>query len=224
MQEKQKNIYRPKIIRGTVKDTGWPIDGHTLHFSLWDYDNHNSWHLHGWDDTDDEAVMLTIWQTENAAGLCQHDTLEDFTEEWKAGKWEPQGTFCLELDKVEAVETVQEEIKNDTRDRLRELGVDLTPRKYSDRGGILCLPLDKNLNGDIQRKHPDWEAISCPNCGQKCWKMPQADKLREAQGVTLLCTECAIRAGFISSYPTGAPKPGGNRKERRRRERENRRK
>lgn len=37
--------YKPKIIKGTVKGTGWPIDGHTIHFSLWDYDNHESWHL-----------------------------------------------------------------------------------------------------------------------------------------------------------------------------------
>lgn len=29
--------YRPKIIKGTVKGTGWPIDGHTLYFSQWDY-------------------------------------------------------------------------------------------------------------------------------------------------------------------------------------------
>ena len=45
--------YKPKIIKGTVKGTGWPIDGHTLHFSQWDYDNYDSWHLFGWDDADD---------------------------------------------------------------------------------------------------------------------------------------------------------------------------
>lgn len=36
--------YRPKIIKGTVKGTGWPIDGHTLYFSQWDYLN-NVLHL-----------------------------------------------------------------------------------------------------------------------------------------------------------------------------------
>ena len=45
-----------------------------------------------------------------------------------------------------------------------------------------------NLNGDVQAKHPDWVPVSCPNCGRKCWKMPEADKLKEAQGVELLCT------------------------------------
>ena len=214
--------YKPKIIKGTVKGTGWPIDGRTLHFSLWDYDNYDSWHLFGWDDADDEAVMLTVWQTENEAGLSLDDTLEDFTKRWKAKEWEPQGTFCLELDQVEVVEVVQEEVKNDTRDQLRAKGFDLTPRKYSDKGGILCLPLDKNLNGDVQAKHPDWMPISCPNCGRKCWKMPEADKLQEAQGVFLLCTECAVKAGFMSPYQNNQTKPGGNRAQRRRANREQR--
>lgn len=213
--------YKPKIIKGTVKGTGWPIDGHTIHFSLWDYDNHESWHLFGWDDADDEAVMLTIWQTENEAGLNLDDTLEDFAKRWKAKEWEPQGVFCLDLDKVEVVEVVQEEVKNDTREKLREKGFDLTPRKYTDKGGILCLPLDKNLNGDVQAKHPDWVPIACPNCGRKCWKMPEADKLQAAQGVSLLCTECAVKAGFLSPYqPNNAPHPEGNRAQRRRAKRE----
>ena len=214
--------YKPEIIKGTVKGTGWPIDGHTLHVSRWDYDNRESWHLYGWDDADDEAVMLTIWQTENEAGLSLDDTLEDFTKRWKAKEWEPQGVFCLELDKVEVVEVLQKEVKNDTREKLRARGFDLTPRKYTDKGGILCLPLDKNLNGDTQAAHPDWTPIACPNCGRKCWKMPEADKLQEAQGVSLLCTECAVKAGFLSQYQNNQRKPGGNRAQRRRAKRERR--
>ena len=138
--------YKPKIIKGTIKGTGWPIDGHTLHFSLWDYDNYDSWHLYGWDDADDEAVMLTIWKTENEAGLSLDDTLEDFTKRWKAKKWEPQGAFCLDLDKVEVVEVVQEEVKNDTREKLRAQGFDLAPRKYTDKGAFGKMFLQKNLD------------------------------------------------------------------------------
>ena len=212
--------YKPKIIKGTVKGTGWPIDGRTLHFSQWDYDNYDSWHLFGWDDADDEAVMETMFITEEKAGLCCYDTLEDFAKDWKAKKWEPQGAFCLELAQVEVLEVVQQEVKNDTRDQLRAKGFDLTPRKYSDKGGILCLPLDKNLNGDVQAKHPDWVPVSCPNCGRKCWKMPEADKLKEAQGVELLCTECAVKAGFLSPYQKNKPNPAGNRAQRRRANRE----
>ena len=83
--------YKPKVITGKVTGTGWPIDGHVLWFSQWDYDNRESWHLYGWEDSEDEAVMQTVFQTETEAGLCLFDTLEKFAENWKAKKWEPQG-------------------------------------------------------------------------------------------------------------------------------------
>lgn len=215
--------YRPKIIKGTVKGTGWPIDGHTLYFSQWDYDNRENWHLYGWEEPDDKAIMETMFTTETLAGMCEHEKLEGFAEKWKAKKWEPQGAFCLTLEQVDVVEVLQEEVKNETREELRARGFDLTPRKYSDKGGILCLPLDKNLNGDTKKKHPGWELIDCPLCGQKCWKMPTADKIKAAQDVTCLCTECAIKAGFLADYPKNQRKPGGNREQRRRAKRNARR-
>ena len=49
--------YKPKVITGKVTGTGWPIDGHVLWFSQWDYDNHESWHLYGWEDSEDEVAM-----------------------------------------------------------------------------------------------------------------------------------------------------------------------
>lgn len=213
--------YKPKIITGRVSGTGWPIDGHTLYFSQWDYDPEN-WHLYGWEDEDDEAVMLTVWQTENDAGLSAYETLEDFTAAWKAKDWEPQGSFVLEPDKVEIVEVKQEEQKNDARENLLAHGIDLRPRKDSDKGGILCLPLDKNLNGDTKANHPDWQLIECPVCGQKCWKHPEADRLQKEQAVQLLCTECALKAGLVLPFQQSGPaqKPGGNRAQRRRAERE----
>lgn len=210
--------YIPKIVTGKVTGTGWPIDGHVLYFSQWDYDR-ESWHLYGWDDEDDEAVMLTVYKTEEEAGLSLYDTLEDFKKAWKAKTWEPQGTFSLELEKVEVLEVKQEEQADDTREKLLAYGIDLTPRKANEKGGILCLPLDKNLNGDTQSKHPDWTPISCPNCGRKCWKAPEADKLKAEQGVQLLCTECALEAGLISPYRQ-TPNPEGNRAQRRRAKRE----
>lgn len=188
--------YKPKVITGKVTGTGWPIDGHVLWFSQWDYDNRESWHIYGWEDSEDEAVMQTVFQTETEAGLCPFDTLEKFAENWKAKKWEPQGSFCLPLDKVEVLEVKQEESTNNTREQLRAHGFDLTPRKQTDRGGILCLPLDKNLNGDVQAKHPDWEPVECPTCGRKCWKHPEAGRLAKEQGAKMLCTECAIKAGL----------------------------
>lgn len=82
--------YKPKIITGKVTGTGWPIDGHVLYLAMWDYDR-ESWHLYGWDDADDEAVMQTMYQTETEAAMCLYDTLEDFAKAWKAKEWEAQG-------------------------------------------------------------------------------------------------------------------------------------
>ena len=212
--------YKPKIVTGKVTGTGWPIDGHTLYFSLWDYDPEH-WHLYGWEDEDDEAVMLTVYQTETEAGLCLCDTLEAFTEMWKAKKWEPEGVFALPLDQVEVQEVKQEEEKDDAREKLLAHGIDLRPRKDTDRGGILCLPLDDNLNGNTKKKHPDWESMDCPHCGRKCWKPAGVDKLQREQGLQLLCTKCALEAGLVRPYrPDNSPKPGGNREQRRKAGRE----
>lgn len=52
-----------------VKDTGWPIDGHTLILSLWGMDNYESWHLCNWPDESDRAIMETMFITETAAGV-----------------------------------------------------------------------------------------------------------------------------------------------------------
>lgn len=212
--------YKPKIIAGRVTGTGWPIDGRVLWFSQWDYDKHQSWHLYGWEDEDDEAVMLTMYKTETEAGICLRDTLEDFTKMWKSKEWEPAGAFCLPLDKVEVVEVKQEEEKDDTREKLLAHGIDLTPRKKTDRGGILCLPLDDNLPDDVQTKHPDWSPTHCPHCGRKCWKPKEADDLKKSQGVQLLCTKCALTAGLVQSNQKNFT--GKNRAERRRAEREKR--
>lgn len=207
--------YKPRIVTGKVTGTGWPIDGHVLYFSQWDYDKHQSFHLYGWDDADDEAVMLTMYQCEAENGGTY--TLEAFTEMWKAKAWEPVGAFCLPLDKVEVQEVKQEEEKDDAREKLLAHGIDLSPRKDTDRGGILCLPMEKNLNGDVKAKHPDWELIECPHCGRGCWKTPEADRLVKEQGAQLLCTECALEAGLVRPYrPDNSPKPGGNRAQRRR--------
>ena len=128
-----------------------------------------------------------------------------------------EGVFCLELDQVEVIEVKQEEQKDDTREKLRKFGIDLTPRKDGEKGGILCLPLDENLNGDTKAKHPDWEPIDCPNCGRKCWKAPEAERLKKEQGVQWLCTRCALEAGLVSLFrQNNTPHPEGNRAQRRR--------
>lgn len=102
--------YRPRIVKGTVKNTGYPIDGHVLYFFQWDYDNYKHYHLYYWTGkTTDEAVMQTMYQTETDAGLCLYDTLEKFAKAWKEKEWEAQGSFYLALEQVEVLEVLQEE-------------------------------------------------------------------------------------------------------------------
>lgn len=101
--------YKPKIIKGLVKGTGWPIDGSVLYFSQWDYDNYDCWHLCGWEDEADEVVMRTVYQTETEAGLCLYDTADEFIRAWKEKEWEAQGSFCLDLERIEVLEVLQEE-------------------------------------------------------------------------------------------------------------------
>ena len=209
--------YKPKIVTGRVTGTGWPIDNHVLYFSQWDYDNHENWHLYGWDDADDLAVMLTMYHTEKEAGICVCDNAEAFAAMWQAKEWEPQGSFCLPLHQVEVVEVKQEEEPDDMRENLLAHGIDLRPRGKDEKGGILCLPLDENLNGNVQKKHPDWQPVACPHCGRKCWKPAEVDKLQQEQGLQLLCTQCALETGLVRPYrPDNTPNPAGNRAQRRR--------
>ena len=101
--------YEPKIVIAKVSNTGWPIDGHILLLTLWDYDNYESWHLFQWSNDAEQAVMETMFITETKAGMCLYNTLEEFTDHWD--EWEPEGVFCIPLDNVEVLEVIQEEQK-----------------------------------------------------------------------------------------------------------------
>lgn len=159
--------YKPKIVTGKVTGTGYPIDGHVLYFSLWDYDNHENFHLYGWDDADDEAVMLTMYQAEREDGLCTCDTPDAFAEKWKAREWEPAAAFCLPLDKVEVQEVKQEEEKSDAREKLLARGIDLSPRKNIDPAVRWGLNL-ANLNAGAFGSPEDPETLL------RYWKAQEA--------------------------------------------------
>ena len=143
--------YRPKIIKGTVKGTGWPIDG-----------THST--SPSGTTTTGRAGTFTAGTSRTTSPSCRRLTRRKqrpgsaSTIHWKAlqrhGRQRSgshKGPFCLTLEQVDVVEVLQEEVRNETREELRARGFDLTPRKYSDKGGILCLPLDKNLNGDTKK-------------------------------------------------------------------------
>ncbi len=67
----------------------------------------------------------------------------------------------------------------------------LEPRKRTDRGGYLAMPLRKN----VPEPHDQgWKLTSCPVCGRECWERPLSDWLRESVD-GIVCTECALAAG-----------------------------
>lgn len=69
--------------------------------------------------------------------------------------------------------------------------ISITPRKITDRGGAVCMPLLRN----VPKGRPEWELTTCPKCGAKCWKDPAVDFVVEYQGATAMCTFCALREG-----------------------------
>lgn len=69
--------------------------------------------------------------------------------------------------------------------------ISITPRKETDRGGVVLMPLLRNI--PVGRK--EWELTTCPKCGAKCWRDPLTDYVVENQGATAMCTFCALREG-----------------------------
>ena len=175
--------YKPKVVKGRVSDTGWPIDGHVLYFALWSYDNHEKYHLYDWEPENDQAVMRTMYQTEKEAGLT-YKTFGAFQRDWKCGKWEAAGVFVLGLDKVEVLEVVQEE-----GEYMPSYG-GVVPHKAGDEG-ILCMPRCSSVS------LPDttWKKVPCSICGVECWLTDFAQKTLEVEpNLKTACTRCALKA------------------------------
>lgn len=66
--------------------------------------------------------------------------------------------------------------------------VKIEPRKPTDRGGIACMPLLKN----IPEGREGWKLTKCPSCGAECWEISLLDVVKQ-QGAIAMCTMCAIK-------------------------------
>ena len=66
--------------------------------------------------------------------------------------------------------------------------VKIEPRKQTDRGGYLMMPLRRNVPTP---RNKDWKLVRCPACGAECWDTGNLP----AGWVTpqKLCTMCALR-------------------------------
>lgn len=71
--------------------------------------------------------------------------------------------------------------------------VKIWPRKTTDKGGYICMPLVSNIpNGRI-----GWKRTVCPVCGRECWEMPVIEDLQKS-GAVALCTQCALQKAVVS--------------------------
>lgn len=68
----------------------------------------------------------------------------------------------------------------------------IEPRKESDRGGWLCMPLLAN----VPEGKEGWEKVRCPVCGALCWKRPEdAGVIFHSKLDGACCTLCALKKG-----------------------------
>ena len=72
------------------------FDGLVVLLSLWDYDNHEAYHLHNWNPEDDERMMMAIYHSEQVHPFPRYkNALEQFKADWAAGTYDPGATLCF---------------------------------------------------------------------------------------------------------------------------------
>lgn len=87
------------------------FDGLVVLLSLWDYDNHEAYHLHNWNPEDDERMMMAIYHSEQVHPFPRYkNALEQFKADWAAGTYDPGATLCFQPEDVEEIEVLCEEI------------------------------------------------------------------------------------------------------------------
>ena len=87
------------------------FDGLTVLLSLWDYDHHETYHLHNWDPADDERVMMAIYYSEQVHPYPRYkNDLAKFKADWAAQTYDPGAVLCFKPEDVEEIETICEEI------------------------------------------------------------------------------------------------------------------
>lgn len=67
--------------------------------------------------------------------------------------------------------------------------MELKPRKKTDRGGYIMMPLYANVPNP---KNQDWKLTNCPVCGLECWDRPLPEGYTEDMFDGKVCTACAF--------------------------------
>lgn len=71
--------------------------------------------------------------------------------------------------------------------------MEIKPRRISDRGGIITMPLKVNVPDPNDNS---WEETNCPECGAKCWKRPLPKGFSEDMFDRRMYTMCALKRGL----------------------------
>lgn len=101
-----------KQMKAMVRQNNY-LDGLTLYLSLWNYDNHEKWHLWNWEDNIDEKVMCALYEAEQYHPMPRYkNDFERFKTDWINGEYDPGCSFTLPLEQVEVLEVLQEESDN----------------------------------------------------------------------------------------------------------------
>lgn len=74
--------------------------------------------------------------------------------------------------------------------------VKIWPRGQNETGGILLMPMKKN----IPKGHPEWSPVKCPICGQECWRPMSRQELRQEK-MQAACTECGLKIESRRNQP-----------------------
>ncbi len=64
----------------------------------------------------------------------------------------------------------------------------LWPRKETDMGGIIMMPLKDR----IPYGKKSWLSVKCPKCGKRCWFNSDYKELAIKQNMRYMCTRCAL--------------------------------
>ena len=70
--------------------------------------------------------------------------------------------------------------------------IKIEPRKYSDRGGYLAMPLKSNIPNGKE----GWILTTCKLCGSECWDRPLPEGYEVSMFAGKCCTMCALKKGM----------------------------
>jgi hypothetical protein len=140
------------------------LDGTILHLSLWDYDNHDCYHLSSWDKEVDNIVMEAIFIIELEFGV--YSDFEEFKNDWKNGEYDPGCSIIFPLSCAEELEIICEESDELSESEKLELINSMEIIDSSISGGEIEYILVKN--NDVNRGILHKLGISDKEIEEKC--------------------------------------------------------